>query len=316
MKIVVVGAGLIGSTIGFTLREAGYHVTLLDAQLSGAAWQAGAGLLTPDGEGLRGTLLEGDAQKSLALWPSLAQRLEQHSGLSVGWREGVKRLLADGAYQKTQGEGRIYPPSVVQAARMGLDFIQAQAQHLEPYPDGITIKTNRGEWHTSLVILATGAWSKRFGLDVFPIQGQALLLDGPPDHPALYGLRRRGTGARPYTLGRPDGLYMGATVRRTQSIQTDQRAEQWLRTAAQHLIPTYAKAQKLKTLVGLRPYTPSGLPIMGVHPTLPHTLVACGHGRHGALLAPITAQRILELVKSTAPQLDNPNSERATSIFA
>lgn len=301
MNIVVVGAGLIGATIGFTLHKAGYHVTLLDAQFSGAAWRAGAGLLTPDGENLRGTMLEGDAKKSLAMWPKFAQRLEQHSGHAVGWREGIKRLLSDGSWENTSGEGRIYPPQVVRASRTGLEIIPAHAQRIQPHQNGAIVKTNLGEFPASLVVLATGAWSKRFGLDVFAVQGQALVLDGPTDHPALYGQRKRGVGARPYALGRPDGLYMGATVRHTHSVQPDQHAERWLRTAALDLIPAHAKAPKLKTLVGLRPYTPSGLPLIGQHPTLTNTLVACGHGRHGALLAPLTAQRILDTVRKFAP---------------
>ena len=43
---------------------------------------------------------------------------------------------------------------------------------------------------------------------------------------------------------------------------------------------------------GLRPITPDRLPILGPDPDLPRLLYACGHGRNGILLAPITGEAI------------------------
>ncbi|MBX8467329.1 FAD-dependent oxidoreductase, partial [Deinococcus sp. RIT780] len=76
-EVIVVGGGLIGSLAAFTLRRAGADVLVLDADRPGAAWRAAAGLLTPDGERLRGTPLHADALEGLRRWPALAAALER-----------------------------------------------------------------------------------------------------------------------------------------------------------------------------------------------------------------------------------------------
>ncbi|GAA5513970.1 glycine oxidase [Deinococcus carri] len=308
-SILVVGGGLIGAAVAFTLREAGLGVEVLDAGLPGAAWLAGAGLLTPDGERLRGTPLHADALESLRLWPDFARRLEAHSGQPVHLRPGVLRLgAADGGEavtpppphataRATPGEGQVHPPSVVRAALAGLTVTPARVLALRPRPDGVRLQTSLGERRADLVVLAAGAWSAAFGLEVRAVQGQALLLDGPRDHPALYGGRRRGSGPAGYALGRPDGLYVGATTRLSASPRPDTYAGRWLCAQARALVPAHAERPVLARLVGLRPVTPDGLPLVAPHPTLPRVLVATGHGRHGALLAPLTARRVLALVR-------------------
>lgn len=132
--------------------------------------------------------------------------------------------------------------------------------------------TSAGPFSAPHAVLATGAWSAAFSLPVRAAQGQALLLDGPGDHPALYA--RKG-----YVLGQPDGLYVGATTRSTQATQPDRHARRWLRTLAERLTPGYASAPVREHLAGLRPATRDGLPIVGPHPTLPRVLVATGMAR-------------------------------------
>lgn len=311
--VLVVGGGLIGSVVAFTLREAGLAVEVLDAQLPGAAWQAGAGLLTPDGERLRGTPLHADALASLGQWPELARRLEAHSGQGVSLRLGVLRVApsaaalsggeqaaAPGAHRfarRTPGEASLHPPSVVHSALWGLPVVCARVLALQPEGGGVRVVTDAGDHHAALVVLAAGAWSRTFGLPVQAAQGQALLLEGGQDQPALYGARRRGDGPAGYALGRPDGLYVGATARHSASAQPDAWARRWLRGTARRLLPQEAGRPIVRQLVGLRPVLPGGLPLVGPHPTLPRVLVATGHGRHGALLAPVTAQRVLALVR-------------------
>ncbi|MFC6619314.1 FAD-dependent oxidoreductase [Deinococcus radiophilus] len=43
----MVGAGLIGSAVAWQLTQAGAEVLVLDAGRAGAAWKAGAGMLSP-----------------------------------------------------------------------------------------------------------------------------------------------------------------------------------------------------------------------------------------------------------------------------
>lgn len=293
-EVIVVGGGLIGSLAAFTLRGAGVDVLVLDADRPGAAWRAAAGLLTPDGERLRGTPLHADALEGLGRWPALAAALER-SGVPVHLRPGVTRMQPGGGVACTPGEGSLHPPSVVRAARHGLEVVTAQVQALGPSGGGVRVRTDAGDWFAGQVILAAGAWSGAFGVPVTAQQGQALLLRGAPGVGARYGPPARGFSR--YALSRPDGLYVGATSRDTWAITPDTHAARWLRGAARILVPGAGGAEVAAHLVGLRPVTPGGLPLVGPHPTLPGVLVAAGHGRHGALLAPITAARVLALAE-------------------
>ena len=154
-----------------------------------------------------------------------------------------------------------------------------------------------GDLYTWVAILTAGgaAWSGAFGVDVGAQQGQALLLRGAPEVGAWYGPPARGFSR--YALSRPDGLYVGATARRSWATTPDAHAARWLRGAARTLVPGSDGAEVAAHLVGLRPVTPDGIPLVGPHPTLPGVLVAAGHGRHGSLLAPVTAARVLALAE-------------------
>jgi glycine/D-amino acid oxidase-like deaminating enzyme len=58
------------------------------------------------------------------------------------------------------------------------------------------------------------------------------------------------------------------------------------------VLPDSAPIQLLSHWAGLRPITPDRLPILGPDPDVPRLLYACGHGRNGILLAPITGEAI------------------------
>ncbi|UBV42692.1 FAD-dependent oxidoreductase [Deinococcus taeanensis] len=295
-EVVVVGGGLIGALVAFTLRRAGARVLVLDADRPGAAWRAAAGLLSPDGERLAGTPLQADALDGLRRWPALAADLERGSGASVHLRSGVRRLQRGGGAQVTPGEGTLHPPSVVRAARQGLEVVPARVYGLRPERGSVRVQADTGEWRAAQVVLAAGVWSAAFGVAVQPQQGQALLLRHAGPLEAVFGPSGRGFAR--YALSRPDGLYVGATARATWAADPDRQAARWLRGATQQLVPGAAQAPLAAHLVGLRPVTPDGLPRVGPHPALPGVTVAAGHGRHGALLAPVTAARVLSLVQA------------------
>lgn len=292
-EVIVVGGGLIGSLVAFTLQQAGADVLVLDADQRGAAWRAAAGLLTPDGERLRGPLRVA-ALEGLRRWPALVAQLER-SGVSVSFRAGVARMQPGGGVQTTPGEGSLHPPSVVRAARQALEVVTEHVHALVPCGRGVRVRTAAGEWHAQQVVLAAGAWSGAFGVPVTAQRGQALLLRAVPDVGARYGPPTRGFSR--YVLSRPDGLYIGATSARGWSVTPDPRAACWLRGVARRIVPEANGAEVAAHLVGLRPVTPDGLPLVAPHPTLPGVLVAAGHGRHGALLAPVTAARIVGLLE-------------------
>lgn len=306
--IAVVGGGLIGGSVAFELAQGGADVVILDADKAGAAWPAGAGMLTPLGERLGGTSLEPLAAASLRLWPDFARRLREASGLEVPFRLGIEHVPypdAAPAERPTTDpqEATTHPPSVVRAARQGLELRRAEVLGLEPLRGGVRVHVlaeggTPSRFTADQVILAAGAWSGRFGLPVFPVRGQALLLPLQA-LPARYSRKARGFPL--YGLPRPDGLYVGATVRphswHPQALPSDAR---WLRQGARLLWPGPQGLQggaglEGRSLVGLRPVTADDLPIIApLAGWEGRVWAATGHGRHGALLAPYTAHKVAE----------------------
>ncbi|WP_261664965.1 NAD(P)/FAD-dependent oxidoreductase [Deinococcus sp. Marseille-Q6407] len=307
--IAVVGGGLIGSAIAFTLSRAGAEVVVLDAEKPGAAWRAGAGMLTPTGERLAGTPLDALARESLRLWPDFARRLEAATGQAVPLRWGVEHVGYGAAASLPspatcrQDEATTHPPSVVRAARLGLDLRRAEVLGLEPLRADVRLLTSAGALTAEQVVLAAVAWSGRFGLPVFPVRGQALLLDSDGSAPLLARYTAKGhtvssAGFPLYGLPRPDGHYVGATVRphrwEAQPLAADAR---WLGRAARGVWPESGRLTPRQALVGLRPCTPDGLPIVGPLPGWGGQVVAAtGHGRHGAPLAPLAAQQVAQVL--------------------
>ncbi|GHG05504.1 putative D-amino acid oxidase [Deinococcus piscis] len=295
--IAIVGGGLIGASIAFELARAGADIVVLDAGKRGAAWRAGAGMLTPTGERLHGTPLDELAEHSLRLWPDFARSLARASGLDVPFRSGIEHVNSpclrplDPSTLRPH-EATTHPPTVVRAALHRLDVRRAEVLELEQVRGGVRLITDAGPLTAERVVLAAGAWSGRFGLPVFPVRGQALLLTGSPGLPARYSGKRRGFPL--YGLPRPDGHYIGATVRPHCWDPAPRPSDaRWLHRAACVLWPEADTLRPQTALVGLRPGTADDLPIVGALPGWDRrVLVATGHGRHGALLAPATAQHI------------------------
>jgi glycine oxidase len=77
-----------------------------------------------------------------------------------------------------------------------------------------------------------------------------------------------------------------------------------LRAAASTIVPSLAHAPTHSSWAGLRPITPDGLPVLGRDPDLPSVIYACGHGKNGILLAPVTGECVAALLSGTAPPVD------------
>ncbi|HWY62686.1 MAG TPA: glycine oxidase ThiO [Rhizomicrobium sp.] len=97
MKVVIIGAGVAGLSIGWRLAQAGVDVTVLErAQpASGASWAA-AGMIAVTAE-----LMDADAAEiefarySNDLWQDFAQTLEAVSGQAVGYSQSGALILAE-----------------------------------------------------------------------------------------------------------------------------------------------------------------------------------------------------------------------------
>src|ERR1700722_1407205 len=97
MKVVIIGAGVAGLSIGWRLAEAGAEVTLLErAQpAAGASWAA-AGMIAVTAELLDAHAAEIEfARHSNALWPEFAEQVEAVSNRAIGYCRSGALILAE-----------------------------------------------------------------------------------------------------------------------------------------------------------------------------------------------------------------------------
>src|ERR1700722_16186189 len=97
MKVVIIGAGVAGLSIGWRLAEAGVDVTLLErAQPAGGASWAAAGMIAVTAELLDANAVEVEfARHSNALWPEFAEQVEAATHRAVGYGRSAALILAE-----------------------------------------------------------------------------------------------------------------------------------------------------------------------------------------------------------------------------
>jgi glycine oxidase len=159
------------------------------------------------------------------------------------------------------------------------------------------------------VVIAAGAWSGSLeGLPaeacvpVRPVKGQLLRLRDPAGPGLLKHVVRFEGG---YMVPRTDGRYvLGATVeeRGFERHATAGGVYELLRDAHE-VVPGVSELQIEELCVGLRPGTPDNVPLVGPG-ALPGLTWATGHYRNGILLAPLTAELVLEAL--LGEQAGNP----------
>ena len=161
------------------------------------------------------------------------------------------------------------------------------------------------------VVVCTGAWPLP-GADgepvrTHPVKGQLLILRDPA-HGSAGGeaiVTRTLRAQTVYVVPRGDGRYIvGATM---EHRGYDRTVTAWaihdLLRELFEVVPAAREWAVEETLVGLRPATASGDPLIGPAPGDPagdaaRVLYAVGHYRGGVLLAPVTASRIAALLTS------------------
>jgi glycine oxidase len=150
------------------------------------------------------------------------------------------------------------------------------------------------------VVVTSGAWSTMLPLEglpavpTHPVRGQLLRLQMVNG-----GLRRVLWGPDCYMVPWADEVLVGATQ---EHVGFDARATvagvMQLCTAARALVPALVDATFTEVRVGLRPGSPDGLPILGASQRVPGLVYATGHYRSGAMLAPLTADLVADIIRT------------------
>jgi glycine oxidase len=298
----IAGGGIVGMSIAWRLAQRGIGVTVFDVgRIGGEASWAGAGMLAPGGEVGKKSHLAELTIKSLRLYPGFVAELEEESGVPIDFRicgaierhadrDRVEAQCALGIIAESRPDGTIWypgdavvdPRDVLRALRIASERRGVALREHEPI--------RRVEGPT---IIAAGAWSSAIETPVtipnaFPIRGHLVSYRMPAGSQGPI-LRSGPT----YVLQRASGLTIaGSSTERVGFDRTvDPSIVEDIDRRAKQLLPELG--EPFETWVGFRPATDSLEPEIGRIPGT-ELWLAYGHYRNGILLAPVTANLILE----------------------
>lgn len=157
----------------------------------------------------------------------------------------------------------------------------------------------RGTVYARDVVVAAGAWSGTLeglpagmGVPVRPVKGQIMRLRDPAGAGLLQGVVRFEGG---YLVPRGDGRYVLGATMEERGFEPDATAGgvYGLLRDAHELVPGVSELHIEEIGVGYRPSTPDNAPLIG-RGALEGLTWATGHHRNGILLAPLTAELVVE----------------------
>jgi sarcosine oxidase subunit beta len=380
VRVVVVGAGLIGSSIAFRLAQGGYDVTIVDRGGVGAATSSACDksiILQSKRPGPHLTM----ALESRAYYEDLEEELgaelefsraggmividdeqhltEMHDHVEQQRRAGVDVTLLnpDDAHQQqpalsTDIIGAAYSPTDAEvnplllnrafldaAERAGADTrLYTEVTEITHTDQHITgVQTVAGRIGADVVVNAAGPFAHKLStsvgiqLPITPRRGVILIGESMPIvvHGVVlcahYILAKHSTGAgKPSDSERGPGLSLGQTAYGNTLIGASREfvgfqrhvSHEVLHDVAQHavrLAPTLGTTRIIRSMVGFRPSTPDGMPIISEVPGLSGYVIAAGHEGDGIALAPLTGLMVRDLLNgagNTTHLLECVNLER------
>jgi glycine/D-amino acid oxidase-like deaminating enzyme len=333
--VLVVGDGVIGLASALAIARAGGSCRILGRTVKGAASIASAGLLAPSigsaDPGFREFMLA-----SRDRYPAWVRLLAERTGIEVTLdRSGIIELASTsteaGARPIASRELHDLEPAMIHTGANALLYADDGYVDNVRFVDALR-EAVRCEWSIAVVegrvasieagvdhcratmedgrrqlartvVVAAGAWSALIvgaprPLPIEPVRGQMLQLSGSPLSHAI-------SSPDAYLVPRGDTTLIGSTLERVGfDANTSRAALEHLRSAAVAVVPSFADAEVVSSWAGLRPMTPDSRPIIGRDPDLPSVVYACGHGKNGILLAPLTAECVASLVAGSEPPFD------------
>jgi glycine oxidase len=275
-EVLIIGGGLIGSSIAWRLAQKGARVTLADAgNLGGEASPAGAGMLSPRAEFDKPSVWLDLGLQSLQLYPSFVEELQAETGIDADFR----MFHAE--------EGVVDPAALLRALHCACECrkVRIMREHVSIVEPG----------DHAAVVIAAGAWSSQIRLAghtlpvVAPVKGHLI---GFQMDPGLLGaVRRQG---ETYVLQRSNGFLIAGS--NEQDIGFDRAVDaaicEDIHRRAARLFPPLENATPVKRWIGFRPRCAAGDGPLIRHVEGTNVWLAYGHYRNGILLTPVTAERV------------------------
>ena len=339
-RVLVAGAGALGSAVGWRLQRGGAQVTLADPAPRGDnASGVAAGMLAPAFEAALDpasaahfTLLEhardrwpafvealgaeeGALDRSGALWAGDEASIDQMQARLLGQGAGCERLTRRQAQALSPGlhapdgavftgeDWRLDPQAMLGALHRALSAEGGElaGAALTQIEEGRARLSDGRAIAVDQIVLAAGL-------------SPAGLADPPPELARLQPIkgqiaRLAGVGPRGGPVARAPGVYVvpamgGAIVGATmESDRTDRHVEAAALEQLRALAsPLYADLEgaKIAGAAGVRASTPDALPMAGPS-SRPGVVLALGARRNGWLLAPLIAEIICARLAGEAP---------------
>ena len=192
--------------------------------------------------------------------------------------------------------------------RDGGDVLRETFQDIEIDSDRrLTLLTDAGRHKVDRLVLATGAWSKRWAAKLgarIPMdseRGYHVMLSDPGVDlrvPVLSGDHR--FGITPMT----DGIRLAGTAELASlEARPNYRRAEMMIPLAKSLLPDL-RVEPRENWMGHRPSTPDSVPVIGRAPHIPEAFFAFGHGHLGLTLGPTTGKLIADLAAGRPPPVD------------
>jgi D-amino-acid dehydrogenase len=197
------------------------------------------------------------------------------------------------------------------AERHGAEVLLGDAQLIREGDAIIEVKVGRQRLAPEIVVIAGGAWSNTLGeaigvkIPLYPQRGQIVHFDLPgvktSDWPIISGFYTQ------YILTFPDNRVVAGATREHDSgyeLRLTAGGIQSVLNEALRVAPGLANATIAEIRIGLRPFSPDGLPMLGNISTMPNVYLNTGHGPSGLTLGPVSGALIAGLINGETPEID------------
>jgi D-amino-acid dehydrogenase len=208
--------------------------------------------------------------------------------------------------------GRLLRDSLRRASeRRGIKFVNGNGIPVVENGRVTKVEVDSELLTAGAVIIAGGAWSNTLGerlgvrLPVFPQRGQIAhfeISDSDTSRwPIVLGYHSH------YLLTFPRHRVVAGATRESDSgydVRLTAGGVHEVLSEALRVAPGLARATIHEIRIGLRPFSPDQLPIIGRAPGLDNVYLATGHGPSGLQLGPVSAAAVVDLIKGEVPRVD------------